>query len=83
MYTVPANKTFTGAVYLQGAGSGSATISAATGGTLASETFGGTGGSAPDAVPVTVAGGAGANVISLATTGSVSLATAALIGHVK
>lgn len=82
MYTVPANKTFTGTVYIQGAGTGSATVSAATGGTLASETFG-AGGSAPDAVSVTVAGGAGGNVISLATSGGVSLSTVALIGHVK
>lgn len=82
MYTVPANKTFTGSVYIQGAGTGTATVSAATGGTLASETFG-AGGSAPDSVPVTIAGGAGGNVVSLATSGGVSLTTVALIGHVK
>lgn len=82
MYTVPANKTFVGAVYIQGAGTGTATVSAATGGTLASETFA-AGGSAPDAAPVTVAGGAGGNVVSLTTSGNVALTSVALIGHVK
>lgn len=84
LYTVPANKTFTGMVYLQAAGAGSVTVGAATGGTLAAETMtSSVGGSSPVTVPVTVAGGASGNAISLATTGAPSIVTVALVGHVK
>lgn len=84
LYTVPANRTFSGVAYIQAVGAGTVTVAAATGGTLASETTtSSAGGSSPVTVPVTVAGGASGNAISLATTGNPSLITVALVGHVK
>jgi len=71
-------------VYIQAAGSGSVTVSAASGGTLASESYNnGAGGTPPVGVPVQVAGGGGGNAISLATSGNVSIGSVSLIGHVK
>lgn len=81
LYTVPANKTFTGVAYLAGAGAGAITVSAATGGAIATLGLAGTGGS--DAVPVTVAGGGTGNAISVATSGSAAIDSVLLVGHVK
>jgi hypothetical protein len=84
LYTVPANKVFSGLVFIQAAGSGSVTVSAVSGGTLASESYNnGAGGTPAAGVPVTVAGGGGGNAISLATSGNVSIGSVSLIGHVK
>lgn len=82
LYTVPANKTFSGLVYIQGSGSGTVTVSAATGGTLAAESVGAVP-NTPAAVPVAVTGGGGGNAISLATSGNVSIVSVLLVGHVK
>jgi hypothetical protein len=83
LYTVPAGKVFTGVARLVAAGAGSATMSAASGGLLVGVTDAGNLANSPDTVPITVSGGGGGNAISLATTGSATITSAALIGHVK
>lgn len=81
LYTVPANKTFTGVVYLAGAGAGAISVSAATGGVLVALGLAAAGSS--DAAPVMVAGGASGNAISVATSGSAAIDSVLLVGHVK
>lgn len=81
IYTVPSGKTFTGVVRIAGSGTGSITVSAATGGVIASLGFDSKGTGAAEVNTVQVAGGAG-NAITCAVSGGASIASVALIGHV-
>lgn len=80
LYTVPANLTFTGAVSITAGGTGSVTVSAATGGTIA-----GMSGVASDpgsAVPVVVAGGGSGNAITVSASGNAGVNSVLLVGYV-
>ncbi len=80
LFTVPANVTFTGVVSITAGGSGSVTVSAATGGQIA-----GTSGilnDAGSAVPVTVAGGGSGNAITVAASGNAGVNSVLLVGYV-
>lgn len=78
IYTVPAGKTFTGYAYIRGAAAGGTlSLSAATGGVVATVV-----GVGPDLVPVTIAGGGGGNAVTAVVSGG-GLGSVALIGNVK
>lgn len=80
LYTVPANLTLTGAVSITAGGNGTVTVSAATGGTIA-----GMSGNASDPgspSPVTVAGGAGGNAITVSASGNAGVNSVLLVGYV-
>lgn len=91
IYTVPANKTFTGRILVllspQGSGSSASLgASAATGGVQAQATVAvPSGGSAPstvDAVDVSIAGGGGGNAITATVSGGAT-GSVLLVGYVK
>ena len=82
IFTIPANKTFTGTAIVvldKSASTSSLAISAATGGVQASvgSTVGGT-----TVVDVTIAGGAGGNAVTAVTTGSPT-GSVTLLGYYK
>jgi hypothetical protein len=85
IYTVPANKTFTGTVIVIGTipSGASLGVSAASGGSQASITSAG-GTSRPEsAVPVLIAGGGGGNALTATVSGSPTGVSVIIDGYVK
>jgi len=85
LYTVPVGKTFTGLIYINAAatGAGSVTVSAATGGTVDALAFSKALPASASTSAVSIAGGGGGNVITVATSGSAGVNSVTLTGYVK
>jgi len=86
IYTVPANKTFSGRIVVVGSGTnGTAGVSAATGGTQAavSAPAGSNVAGARDIVDLSIAGGGSGNAITAVVSGSMKALHVSLVGHVK
>lgn len=83
LWTVPANKTFTGTIVITGSFNGAVGVSAATGGIQAQARCTSTSVPVIDAEDVTIAGGGTGNALTAAISGTVAGSTIKLIGHWK